>query len=478
MTDFIDAVINVDPATLADNAIDAYTSILQANGFPGYSPNDGDAEIIEFTVIAEMFGDVASLAAQMPAAAFRQFGTRLAGIPYAQGSFATMATTWTLVNAPGTPIPGGTFVTVAGQGFYVVADTPASPGNSVVGVILIAVDIGTAYNDLLSPIAPVNQINWVISISAVNPSSGGADPEDDATFQNGLAAELELQAPRPITASDFAAFVLTPSAVNATGVTVGRSTSIDGFDPGVYVFTGTTNATTTVSAVSSFSGVTPGTALSGANVQPNTTVVSINPTGSTLVMSLPATGSATAQSLTATGSYGNQREVSVFVTDINGLPFAGASTTTTSGPACLALQAWLQGFREVNFLVNVLAPSTTSVYVTGQIHVLPGYDVGMTLANAQEAVLTYLNPATWGNPASRGAFPNQWLNAVQGFSYVRYNSIVGIIENVAGVQYVPPGSAGLAIGFSPSPSGTSDLILPGPAPLATSDPTTILITAI
>lgn len=479
MTDFIDANIVLDPTTLTDTAVDAYAGILQNNGFPGYVPSDGDGEIILLSVVMQMFADAKGMAAVMPSAAFRQFGTQLLGIPYAPGSAAAIGTTWTLADTLGHTIPGGIYVTVSSLGFYVLADVVIPPGQSTAIVPLVAVESGTSYNNATDPVEPVDQIDWVLGVKAIGVSTGGADAETDGDFQNGLTGELQLQAPRPITSTDFAGFVLTPSAVNATGVTVGRSTSIDGYDPGVSVFTGTVaNTSATVTAVSTFSGVTAGSVLSGANIPIGTTVQSINPSGSSFVMTAPATGSAT-ETITATGSYGNQREESVFVTDSNGQPFAGASTTTTSGPACLALQAWLQSFREANFIVQVLSPTYTPVYVTAAIHVLAGYDVPTTLGNAQAAVLNLLNPATWGNPGIVGsAVANQWLNATQGYNVVRYNDLVAAIRNVPGVQYVPPGSGGLAVGLSATPTGTVDLALPGPAPLPLSTAATVLISAV
>lgn len=474
---FIDFTVVTDPQTMADNAIAAYAAILQANGFPGYIPNDGDGEIIALTVVAQMFGDITGQAAQVPSAVFRRFGVRLAGIPYANGSFATITTTWTLADTLGHTIEAGWYVTVADLGFYVQSDTVVSPGISTAVVVLVAVEIGTTYNNLISPIVPVDQIDWVLSIAAVTASSGGADAEDDPTYQDGLASELELQAPRPITASDYAQFVISPSAVNATGITVGRSTAIDGFDPGVFAFAATTHGTTSLTAVSSFAGVTPGSMIAGADIPAGTTVFSINPSGSSLILTNAATGSHTAQAMTSTGSYGNQREVSVFVTDAEGNALGGSSTTGTAGASALALQAWLESFREVNYIVNVLSPTYSTIYVTGQVKVLPGYDPGMTIANVQAALLAFLNPATWGIPPNSRGVNAQWLNSTDGFATVRYNALIGVMESVAGAQYVPSGSSGLAIGLSASPTGVVDIALPGPAPLVTATSATILVTA-
>jgi len=463
--DFLDVVIDSDPTSITDTGIEQITSTLTTNGFPGWTPNDGDLEIILLTIIAQMAADVASMAAQVPAAIFRAFGTKLIGVAYNQGAAATLSTTWTLADTLGHTIPGGTYVTVADLGFYVESDVIVNPGSSTTTVLLVAVDQGTSYNGVASPIATVDEVDWVLSIAASGSASGGADPEDDDAYQDRLATELALQAPRPITASDYAAMALSaPSTILPSGVVVGRATAIDGYDPSANVFTGnTTSRSATVASVSSFVGVTAGSVITGAGIPAGTTVLSINTGTSTLVLSQAATATATGASLTSTGSYGNSRTVTTFVTDPEGVAL--------SSPAMTALASWLLGYREVNFLTYVVAPSYTPIYVTFQVHCLPGYDQTATITAAENAILNYLGPATWG-AASASNGGAQWLNSAQGFNVIRYNKLLGVIENVPGVDYVPPGSTGLAIGTTASPSGTSDITLIGPAPLPQSDSTT------
>jgi Baseplate J-like protein len=465
MADFLDVEIETDPTALVDDSIDQLASTLDANGFPGWAPADGNLEIILLKAVAQMAATVASSAAQVPASIFRAFGTKLLNLPYSQGAAATVVTTWTLADTDGHTIPGGTYVTISGLGFYVEADVVVDPGSSTAAVLLLAAEIGTLYNGLTGPIEPIDQIDWVQSIAITGSTSGGADPQDDTDYQNKLAAELALQARRPITADDYAAMALTvPSTVVPSGVVVGRATAIDGYDPAVHTFTANrASGSPTLSSVSSFTGVTAGTALSGTGIPSGITVLSTNPGAGTLTMSANASSTATGMTVTATGSYGNARTVTTFVTDPEGLAL--------SSPAMTAISDWLASYREINFLAYVVAPTYTPVYVTFQIRVLPGFDPTATLAAAEQAGLNYLNPATWGgaSPSNGG---NQWLNSSQGFNIVRYNKLLGIIEAVPGVDYVPPGATGLAIGTSPSPTATVDLTLPGPAPLPESDLTT------
>lgn len=465
MSDFVTIEIDADPTSMVDTGIDRLSDQLAAAGFEGWLPNNANLEIIALNAVAQMAADTANVAATAVPAIFRTYGTKLLGVDYGQGASATVVTTWALADTVGHTIPGGIAVTIADLVFYVESDVIVLPGASTATVLLVAADAGTLYNGLASPIVPVDQIDWVTSIVATGSSSGGADAEDDDAYQNRLTTELALQAPRPITASDFAAMAMAvPSTIVPSGVVVGRATAIDGYDPSAHTFTGnTTNANATVASVSSFTGVTVGSMLSGTGIQAGTTVLSINTGASTLVMSKTATATGTGVSITATGSYGNSRTVTTFVTDPTGVAL--------SSPTMTAIANWLASYREVNFLSYVVAPTYTTVYVTFKVKVLPGYDSAATVAAAQSAVLAYLNPQTWGGAsASNGG--NQWLNSAQGFNVVRYNKLLGIIEQVPGVDYVPSGSTGLAIGTAPSPSGTADLTLSGPAPLPQSDTTT------
>lgn len=459
MPDFIDVAITTDQPTIVDAALTQLAADLQASGVTGYVPNEGNMEVILLNVVAQLAADLALMASQVPAAIFRTFGTQLEGLPYNNAAFATATSAWTLTDTLGHTIPGGTQVTLGGFGFYVETDVVVGATTSAT-VALIAVDSGTGYNGLSGAALLVDNLNFVASVLVTTPSSGGSDQETDLDYQDRLAEQLALQAPRPITAPDYAAFVRTVP-VTVAGVVVGRATAIDGYDPTVTTFTGTTNGTTTVSAVSSFTGITAGSILNGTGVT-NNVVVSINTGANTLVLTTAATGSHAAQTMTSTGSYGNERTVTVFVTDTSGNALTSLEMTT--------LDTWLQGFREVNFLVYVKAATYTTVYITYEIHVLPGYIGASVVTNVNTALTQFLNPLLWANPlVASGAGSAAWADPTLGFNIVRYNKVLGIIEGVPGVDYVPSGSSGLAIALTASPVATANLTLPGPAPLPLTD---------
>lgn len=473
MTDFVDVAVLIDPKQIGDGAVDQLQRTFAAQGFSGWTVNDASLEAILIYILATWAADIAQLSAQTRLAVFRAFGTKLLALPYQGGAAATVQSTWTLTDTVGHTIPGGTFLSIADLGFQVQQDVTVPAGSgSATGVSLVATDVGTAYNALTGPVALVEPIDWVSSVSiAASGTSGGANPETDDAYTTRLAGQLALQAPRPITATDYAQMALSvPSTVVPAGVVVGRATALDGWDPSAHTFTAsTTNASPNLTAISSFTGLSAGSAISGSGIPAGTYMQSVNTTAATGVMTSTASATATGVSLTATGSNGNERAVTTFVTDGLG--------NALSSQAMSAIQTWLAGFREINFNVSVLAPSYTTIYVTCAVHALPGYDTTALASAVQAAILNYLSPAQWGNPlfqTTPSGAAVSWLSSAQGFATVRYLKLVGLVENVLGVDYVST----LTLGFSASPVGTSDLTLLGPAPLPQSTAAGVIVTTV
>lgn len=570
MADFVQVAIVTDPNALLDSGIDAINTNLTNAGYPNWSPSDATLSVILMGVISQWAADVANVAATVSPAIFRAFGTQLCNIPYIQGGYASVSTTWTFTSpAPsgGYTIPAGTGVIIDGSAFYTQSDVTTTTGATSIAITIVASAIGSAYNGLggvNEVVDPIDQIDWVSQVTTAGPSSGGTDQETDSDYEDRLANLLTLQAPRPITASDYASMVLSLLCVLQTGITVGRATSIDGWYPAPRALsTGgagstvlsctTTNSSTTVAinttltttvpqigatvtgtdipasttvaaspaptltsftlsnaatggatsslTIGAMSGygptsltctatmssgsanvtlVTPpyagaipavGASITGTAIPANTTILaSPAPTATSFTMSNNASNNETAETVTITEWTTIERCVTTFVTDANGNALSGATMD--------ALATWLEGFREINFLVFVEPPNTTPIYVTAEIHCLPGYSSASVVSQVETALLAYLNPATWGNPTGQTTGATSWLNYTQGYSTVRFNSIIGVIENVPGVQYAVNGE--VFIGTTASPSGTSDITLTGPAPLVTSDITTptIVITAV
>jgi uncharacterized phage protein gp47/JayE len=128
----------------------------------------------------------------------------------------------------------------------------------------------------------------------------------------------------------------------------------------------------------------------------------------------------------AGGSYNNQRELSVAALDANG---AGVSSGIKS-----KIDALLQANREVNFIVNVIDPHTTTVNINGTVVVRTGYDATTVTATANAAVTAYLQPYNWGqDPTVReSSVASTWVETAT----LYYNNVLALISSVDGVDHV------------------------------------------
>lgn len=484
MGEFQRVEVATEAPQLLDLAIETFEEEVAAKGVVGYEPNEAALEIIEFSTIAPMAANAATVESTLLEAAFRRYGTTLFKLLYNEGAPATASTKWKLLEEggkfPPRTIEAGTQLEAGGLAFYVEKDVLVLEGESEPLITVLAQERGTEYNGLTGVMQLVNSIDFVSGseVTIVGETAGGTNQETDEEYMSRLASALELQAPRPITATNFAQMVLDAT----TGVEVGRATAIDGYSPTEHEFEGTvTSGSATMSEVTSYTGVSPektggtqshpGTRLKGTNILEGTTVVSVNEGAKTLVMSAKATGSPGKGKVKANGSYENQRTVTVFVLGKN------ASALTTEQRE--TLKAYLEERRELNFIIFVEPPSFNEVRATGTVHVLPGYTESAVVANVKLALENYLSAELYGNPNGTALGSSTWLNATQAFGVVRYNQLIGVMEAVAGVAYVPSGSTGLAIGLGEAPgSKVADLTLVGPAPLPTTVAGNIKVTAV
>lgn len=147
----------------------------------------------------------------------------------------------------------------------------------------------------------------------------------------------------------------------------------------------------------------------------------------------------------ANGTAGNPRMITVAVTDING----NALTTAQKATISSALQAQ----REVNFVVNVVDPTYSTVNVTATLVGQRGLNTNTITAAATAKLTSYLSPATWGGG------PSAWVNTF----IVRYLTIGGLLDDIPGVQYV----SALTISVGAGALAAADATLPGVLPLPT-----------
>lgn len=387
MAGFANVQVSTSATQAVTEALERWTALMQAF-YPGWEPQPADVLTILVEALGPLAQDVKEVEATAPEAIFRRFGTKLLGIAYNEGAAATATSHWTLADNKGHTIPQGAQVAIGNLGFYVEKAVEVKAGATTATVNLVAVEPGAEYNGLTGPAELLEAIDWVTEVAIEGESHGGANAETDSEYMDRLVTELALQAPRPITAANYAAFILNmPSTVLPAGVVVGRATAIDGYNA-------------------------------------------------------------------ETKEEGRERCVTTFVADNSGRPLSKANME--------AIQAWVRGYRELNFLAFIEEPSYTPVYATVKIHVAEGFEAAAVIAEVKAALEALLSPATWGAPAA-SIGGKQWNNEKP--SKVRYNTILGTIEKLRGVAYVYPGAEGLTIGTAPTPTETLDLTLAGPAPL-------------
>jgi uncharacterized phage protein gp47/JayE len=88
------------------------------------------------------------------------------------------------------------------------------------------------------------------------------------------------------------------------------------------------------------------------------------------------------------GTLNNERMVGVTCIDGSGQPVSAAVKAN--------VQAYLQGLREINFVVNVFDPHYTAVNVTYSFTPFASTNPSTVLAAANSALTAFFNPATWG----------------------------------------------------------------------------------
>lgn len=151
-----------------------------------------------------------------------------------------------------------------------------------------------------------------------------------------------------------------------------------------------------------------------------------------------------------TGTFDNERMISIALLDANG--------ENVSAGIQLSVFNLLDTSREVNFIINVLDPTYTTVDVTFQVKTEPGWtDVADVASRVAIAIEDFLSPASWGLPSSGDTII--WIPE----DTVRYLKLGEIINQVEGVQHI----VSLVVGLNGGAQTAADQILTGAAPLPT-----------
>ena len=443
-----------------------YVAAMQT-AYPGYDPtaNPADRAYIQAQIFASWAAEIAQLCSAGSVELLVQFGQQLLNLPYEQGSPALAVVSVTATDTAGHTLPQYAQFTLTLSGvdvaFQTTADLVIPNGSSTGTVTVAAVQSGTAFNTAAAPVELVSQINWVSTVALVTAASGGVDQEDYDTYAGRVRDTLTDLGYATATAAAFATRAL--NFVPAAGTDqeqVGRATAIDGYSPANTSFTVTaTNTSPNLAVTSAPSGITaaPGASITGTDIATGAIVESS--TSSSIVMSAPASGSGTGITATVAGTLGNERTVTVCVTDTSGNALNSDTMT--------AIAAYLQGFREEGFIVNVVAPTYATIYVTCSVVPQPGYSTATVQANVQAALLAYLSAVNFALP--QGAVQG-WQNS----QAIYASAVNAVVQNTLGVLAVES----LHFGLSSSPTNTADLILPGAFPLPESTSVSIPLSAI
>jgi Baseplate J-like protein len=279
-------------ASSANDLLGEWLAVIQA-AVPGYVPSPASLEYIDAQGTAAMGSDVAQVGVVVPSAIVRALGTKLFGVPYLTGSSAMAVVQVTAQDTDGPyTVVAGTDLLLNGTAFVTIADLTIPNGSTTGNVIVAATLSGTTSNGFGNPASFVSQIDWVSAVSAVTSSSGGIDPESDNDYQDRLIQELRLQAPRPITAADYATMALSfQPAAGTDQEEVGRATAIDGYSPSAATFVVSANSTATLTVTTPpATGITAaqGASITGTDITSGSLVNSS--TSTTIVMSKVASG--------------------------------------------------------------------------------------------------------------------------------------------------------------------------------------------
>jgi hypothetical protein len=464
LAEFSDLGVTTDPSALLAEAV-----TLLEEEIEGFEPNKASLLYILLGVIGRLAANLQNTAQEVTFQIFNAFGTEIIGLPYREGVPARVTLIFeSLEAAPseGLAIPQGAFVSVAGYGFQTTTEAIIPSGETTVTVVAEAVAEGEAYNQLSAEVILEDALNFVKQVTTAAPSSGGVKAESETEYLNRLVAYLQLSAPRPVTALDYANFALSADLPNAAGtgdVEVSRAVALDGYKPGETVFEATVESghLETLKEVTSFAGITVGSELKDAAgvLVPGTTVLSVSEGAKTIALSTPATTTHAKQKVTSIGTYGNERCVTLRVLGPEGAEVPAEELTAIHNYIAGGTIAGKEypGFREVNFELFVEAPLETGVNIRYAAHVLPEYSTSAVEAAISAALEKLISPMTWRAP---GAYQSSvaWLNE----RLVRYFKVIGTIEAVPGVDYLT--ELRLSTSESPTP-GTTDVTLIGPTPL-------------
>ena len=459
---YIDLGLTTNPNVLAQQA---FADIMAQ--LPGWTPSEGQLDVAIIEEAAFMAASSATVANQMAVQAFMYFGG-LVGVTPLLGVAATATAEFTMTDSSGYTIPQGTQIAYPLSGnqqvIFLTETALTIPSGQTTGSVTVQCSAVGVFANGLTPntCQMVTTFAQVASVATTTTSAGGVAADTATTYINRLATELQLMAPRPITISDYAAM-----APNVEGVY--RALAINGLNPGrTFADASVTSGGHVVTS--------PADALfTSADIGKTVTVTGSAVTGSAVITAV-GTGSGTTTTATISGTFGTTKTgVSASLSDLTNqercVTLCGVDSTGTglSSTVNANLVAYFEALREVNFLVFAIEPTYATISVTVACDAVSGTNPTSVQAAIESALTSFLSPANWGGGDAQVPYWSTSSNVV------RFLDVANVIRTVSGVLYIPSGS--LTIGMNGGSMGTSDLTMPGDAPLPEVGTLSITVTA-
>ena len=372
---YIDAPIVYDPQSMAQVALNNLMTAI-----PGWSPREGNLDVLLVEEFAQMASEAASAASSVPSSIFKYYGS-LVGIPQNVGVNATIQTQWSLIAATSSfTIPAGTIAGFYWQGtpyqYQTLTDVTFTSPTVTQTIVMEALNAGYNYGiDGLgvpgtiylttSPTNPYLANITVTGTPGTNTSlTAGVDAETDSSYLNRLAFELALLAPRPITPNDYASMAQNvPPAY--------RAAAIDGINPYGNLLT-SNDANLTTAITNNYLAVGNGTA----------TRPTLSLTGGTLQVTAATMPSATTSTAAVTTS-----STSIAVTT------AILDTTVSASNPAIVLVSDTATMTATTTLGSATVTSSTAP-VIGQLFTGPGIPSGTTVLSVGSGTFVISQNAT------------------------------------------------------------------------------------
>lgn len=201
------AFVEVPFTTSADQlAVDAINRLQDR--WDGWEPNDGDLEVIQIETVAPMAQDAVEVAASVPEAIFRNYGTQLVGEAYRPGQPAVGQASFTAIDATGYSTEDVVQIAIGQFGFQTDDPLVIAPGQTSISVAVTAIEDGIEYNGQSGIADLVTALPWVDLVTISSPTGGGVEPETDEQYADRLSEFLRLQSTTLVTAQDFVLMAL------------------------------------------------------------------------------------------------------------------------------------------------------------------------------------------------------------------------------------------------------------------------------